>query len=435
VVAETPFKTMASLLRYGIVSQAFYFLTIPIVLIKFTSDGYGVFTGAFAVSSIIGSVAAMRLERAIVIEDELRVRTILIYCFVAIGICSGICLLVTQFALRAFTVGMFEKNLLSIISVVYCCMFGIVQVMIHLAIRRKQVVLSGVSDLLFTSTLALLLFIVPLQWMPEAITIFAAFILARFVSLVPFFSMAKNEFTKQKTSNHAHVPLKVLKEYLVPVFTAILSNIQFRGLFYLTGYHYGGSTTGNLALTQRIVYAPVNLIGASLRKSFFLEFTENADDFSTVSSYMEKVLILGSAVSICLYPVFIAICHFGGQFMPTDWQLTPLFAVVIYPTASILCLLSWLDRIYDAKRKQAKALLLEIIYTIVLYIAVFAALSLSVSAILLILIFSCITVVYNVIWALLTFNLVDCRLRAVYGLGAVHAILLAVATVYVSSIQ
>ena len=420
------------MLKYGVLAQAFYFLTIPIVIWKFNPSGYGVFTIAFSAASIVGSVAAFRVERALVVESVSRIGSILKHCISYILLSSSLCFLLTYFAFQfanrdggeeAFSINGGQQIAVSFLAAIYCFIFGLIQVLVHVAIRQQKVVLTGVSDLAFTLSLVVLMISVPVSFVHEAIVLFIAFIIARLIAVLPYRKLEIRSYFEDE--KYAVISFGELRKYYVPMVTAVLSNIQFRGLFYLTGITYGEAVTGNLALTQRVVYAPVNLIGASLRKSFFLEFTENRDDFGKLHGYILKVLTLGSLVSMLCFLPFVVVCRFTEVYLPVDWKIAILFAIAIYPTASILVLLSWLDRVYDAKEKQLSALICEIAYTICLYVFIFIALAVGVDAVTLVEIFTLVTVIYNSIWAGLTLRLIGASTKPAAVLVIVHLLLFA----------
>lgn len=419
------FQNFFGLLRYGILSQILYFLTIPIILKKYNPEDYGIFTIVFSIASVVGTLSALRLERAIVVEEVEKIKPILIRCFLYILASSLLCSIILFFALKSFNLQGDENTLLILFGTVYCFLFGGTQIFTHIAIRQKKLMLTGISDTIYALLLFIFLFVLSEDLYKQTVLLILIFTLSRLISIFPYTKLEIKPYFKDKTISSA-LTFKELRKYHVPVLTVLLSNIQFKGIFYLTGIHYGESVTGNLSMAQRLTYAPVNLIGASLRKSFFLEFTKNKQDFQIINGYINKVLKYGSILSLALFPIFLIIVENVKPYIPKGWEQISYFALALYPTASVLILLSWLDRIYDAQKKQPLALLYESIYTIVLYAVLLLALAFGVGSNTLILIFTFITVFYNLIWAFLTLKLVKSQVNSMLYLTLIHFILLGV---------
>jgi len=419
-----PFLNFFNLLKYGVISQILYFITIPIILKKYSAENYGIFTIAFSVSAIIGAVSALRVERAIVVETINKLGSVLFHCFFYIITLSTVCCAFVFFMLEPFNVDSADRIFMSVLGGTYCFLFGLVQVFTHMAIREGKVQLTGVSDVIYSGLLAVLILIVETDFCPEETVLLIIFIVSRFISLLPYKYL--NIFTYFTMDDRESVGFRYLYRYYIPVATTVLSNVQFRGIYYLAGIHYGGAVTGSLSMAQRVVYAPVSLVGASMRKAFFLEFTRSKKDFEVVNGYINKVLKYGSMVSILLFPVFIFVVDKAPKYIAEDWSLVPSFGLALYPVASILVLLSWLDRIYDATNKQPLALMYEVIYTIVLYTVLIIALFFNVSSVDLILFFSVITVFYNLTWAFLTLKSIRSSVNSLLLVAISHIFMLAI---------
>ena len=429
---STPFQSFFGLLRYGILSQILYFLTIPIILKKYDSSDYGIFTIAFSISSVVGTLSALRLERAIVVEGIDKIKALLIRCSIYIVISSLLCMVILYFALEPFQLSYQEGSLLVTFGGFYCLLFGFQQVFTHLAIRQEKLMITGMADITYSFLLVVLLLVLPEDIYQQSVTLIIIFTASRLVSLLLYAKLEILPLLQSKITSA--LSFKELRKYHIPVLTVLLSNIQFKGLFYLTGLHYGGTVTGQLSMSQRVVYAPVNLIGATLRKSFFLEFTKQEKNNQTINSYVHKILNFGSLISLLIFPFFIVLMNMLKPYIPEGWGASIPFAIALYPVASILVLLSWLDRIYDAKKKQATALLYELIYTVILYAILLIAIYNGVPSLVLLLFFTAVTVFYNIVWATLTIKMIEGQYRTIYLPAAVHLLILAICIFYLGNI-
>jgi hypothetical protein len=246
--------------------------------------------------------------------------------------------------------------------------------------------------------------------------------MARALSLAPYLSMSyKQYFT---LSSKEPMGYRALKKYFVPVATTFLANVQFRGLFYVTGVHYSSAVTGNLAMTHRIMQAPVNLMGASLRKAFFLEFTNATERDIGLHNHIRTVWKYGTIATVAIFPIFFWLVTKSKQFIPAEWHLLPKMALAMYPAISLIVLLSWLDRLYDAFHKQTHAFYLELVYTIALYSGVLSAVFLSASPITMMLVYSVITTIYNILWTMLSLRMIKMPAKSMVWLVTAHVIIL-----------
>lgn len=420
--SSTPFQKFIGLLKYSFISQVIFFVTIPIIFTKYESGEYGIFTIAFSIASIVGTLSALRLERAIVIEESKNIKQLLVKCFSYVLVSSLLCIVILYFALQPFELSEQIIGLLSLLGASYCFVFGAQQIFIHIAIRQERVMLTGVSDITYSICLVVLLIVVQEDFYNQAVTLISIFLFSRLISNAPYYLLNIKTYLEHGVDSALSFSERF--KYHIPVLTVLVANLQSKGLFYLTGLYYGSSVTGDLSMSQRVTYAPVNLFGATLRKSFFLEFTTHGRNKDHIAKYIHKILNYGSFISIAILPIFVVLISTAEQYIPEGWELFSKFTIALYPAASILVLLSWLDRIYDARHRQKTALFYEITFTILLYLALVIAVYNQASSLVLILIFTTMTVVYNLIWAGITLRMISLKARTVYLPAAIHLMML-----------
>ena len=317
---------------------------------------------------------------------------------------------------------------LSVLAGLYCFTIGSVQILTHLAIKQEKVMLTGKSDVTYALLLAAGLYFVNFEKISPATQLFSIFLLARALSLLPYrdlFFLKYFYLLDREVMSYAR-----LKRYFVPIATTFLANVQFRGLFYVTGVFYSSSVTGNLAMTHRIMQAPVNLVGASLRKAFFLEFTGASEKDITLHKNIKTVWIYGTLISLVIFPVFFFLVIRYNLFLPVEWELLPKLALAMYPPISLIVLLSWLDRLYDAFNKQSNAFYLELAYTIFLYAGIFVAVYTEMTPVNMMLVYSAVTTLYNLIWTLLSLRMIKMPATNILPVAIPHIIMLLITTAY-----
>jgi len=415
-----PLQNFVGLLRYAIVFQALYFLSIPIVIKSYDAASYGLYAIVFAMSSVIGSLGPLRLERAIVVEEVKYTRKIINQCVVSSLVASTLVMGICFIFLPSFSAPKNTVLPLAIIASTYSLMLSVIQILSHMAIKQERVTLTGISDVIYATLLIIGVLVVDIGSINQAVQLFLIFLVARGLSLVPYLRLTYKLFYPASEN----ISSGNLRKYYTPVFTTFLSNTQFRGMFFLTSIYFSNTVTGNLSMAHRIMYAPVNLIGGSLRRAFFLEFTRNERDGTQLHHYIQTIWKYGSMVTSAIFPVFLILAHISQKLLPTDWQNLPSYGLAIYPAISMIVLLSWLDRLYDVHGKQKRALYYELAYTVLLYLGLIIALAFGVSITTLLLVYSTITTCYNLIWANVSLRLIDMHTRHLKQLAIVHFLML-----------
>lgn len=412
---NTPLKGFFYLLKTGIVAQALTFASVFLVMYKYDPGSFGIFTIIISFATLISAISALRIERALVVEADSRIPGLLKSCIVLTLASSGICLLVLGVVL------LFQQKADSVFSLaaclggLYCFLTGAGQVFSHIAIRDQRLQLIGMSELIFAAALVCLIWLVE-PGADGSMTLLGIYTSARVVSLLGYVGL---DLEKWKKTVREATPFRELAKYISSVFTTVLSNIQFRGIYYLSGLYFGSVATGNIALAHRVMFSPINLIGTALRRAYFREFA-HAEDDARIKSHVAKVLIYGSILSAVSFPVVSFLVEaYAPLAVPEKWAALPGYLLILYPAASILVLLSWLDRVYDAQGKQHLALRYEAVYTVVLYLMLAVLLKYTdVPAFLKT--YTLVTVVYNVIWAWITVRMLGVRQNATIVLGCCH---------------
>lgn len=412
---NSPLKGFFYLLKTGIVAQALTFASVFLVMYKYDPGSFGVFTIIISFATLISAISALRIERALVVEADSRIPGLLKSCIILTLISACICFLILGIVL------LFQEKADSVFSLaaclggLYCFLTGIGQVFSHIAIRDQRLQLIGISELLFAALLVCLIWIVE-PGADGSMTLLGIYTAARVGSLLSYGVLDLAKWGKNVREN---TPFRELAKYISSVFTTVLSNIQFRGIYYLSGLYFGSAATGNIALAHRVMFSPINLIGTALRRAYFREFA-HAEDDTRIKSHVAKVLIYGSILSALLFPVVSYLVEgYAHLAVPEKWAALPGYLLILYPAASILVLLSWLDRVYDAKGKQHLALRYEAFYTAVLYL-VLAGLVTYTDVTIFLTTYTFVTVAYNIIWAFITLRMLNARQEAGVILGATH---------------
>ena len=419
MMRSNPVNSFFFLFKTGLISQAFLLATIPVILAKYSPESFGVFTMLISLSTIIGVVSSLKIERALVIEERFRVYPLLKLCLASTVFFSLFCYGVLSVFMRsAMNADRITSNL-PIFAAIYCFSFGVAQILSHVAMRENQTSIIGMSDALFGSAVFFLVLLLPVDGSGSE-RLFGIYLFSKGVSLIPFFCLERDCWG---SSSFRKLPeLALLRNYVKPVATTLLSTLQFRGIYFLSGVQFGDVATGHIALAHRVTYAPINLVGSALRRAYFSEFTAEPDRTDMLNRHVSVVLSYGTLVLCCFAPLLHLAIDWGTSLLPTDWRAAASYFLILYPAASILILLSWLDRVYDANLKQGAALRYEAAYTAILYtVLIFLSGRLGVKPFLVA--YMLITVAYNIYWAEKTRQLLGFRRKTVLILASGHVFL------------
>jgi O-antigen/teichoic acid export membrane protein len=422
VTRSKPVRDFVSLLKSGMLAQLLIFLSIPIILAAYDPASFGEFTIVISVATLIGVISSLRIERAIVVEPEAALSYLVRLC-VALTVVSSVICFVAVYLLAAVAVFPISDEIpMSLLAATYCLATGLHQILSHIAIRQGRSPIIGLSDLMFAVSLLGLLYFVPAEG-NGAMILLLVYAVAKCAALVTYVSIGWTGYFVGASESQRLRP--ALGKYVYPVWTTILSNLQFRGIYYLSGAAYGTLATGNISLAHRVMYAPVNLIGTALRRAYFKEFRPGNERSEQINRHASRILEVGSFGALLQFPLLqLLIAEFGGL-IPEKWNQLPSYLLTLYPAAAILMVLSWLDRVYDARGMQRKALVYELAYTIVLYACLLSVLGFF-SAIAFLKTYTVITVAYNIFWAWRTLDLLGVRQKTLVILGMSHASCLAI---------
>ncbi|MDF1819866.1 MAG: oligosaccharide flippase family protein [Immundisolibacteraceae bacterium] len=417
---SSPVKAFFLLFRTGLVSQALLLLTLPVILLKYSPANFGEFSLLITIGTVIGMVSSFKLERAIVVENEYLVATTFYLSAGLILISSAFCYATVFLVAPRLLAATSSMWVMSLTVSAYCFLIGLVQLLVHVSMRQSRSDLIGYSDLAFSGVLLALIIHRPVGDEPVN-TLLGIYLVAKLVATVPFLLLNRHLYHWRNVRRQlVFSEWPVFKQYLKPVATTLLSTLQFRGIYYLLGIHFGLVATGHVALAHRVAYAPINLVGTALRRAYFSEFSRLEDNPRDIRQDIRVVLEGGTLVSLVLALIVVYLQERFAVLLPENWYAASSYIVILYPAASILVMLSWLDRLYDARGRQGTALLYEFSYTAVLYLILLAsAWSVSVSTFLSL--YVLVTLGYNFFWSAMTMKLLQIDQRPAMVLAAGHS--------------
>jgi lipopolysaccharide exporter len=361
-------KNVLTLITGATIAQAIPIVISPIISRLYSPDDFGQFAIFMAITAIIGSVATLRYEMAIVLpnnnKDAINLLTIsVVFSFLIAGIT-----LLTVFLLKcqiAHWSG-FTSNPnylyfipLSVLSI------GCYQAFNYWSTHLKQFKNNAVSKVAQTSTNSVISITVgTLQKSPFGLII--GQVIGQMIAALVLFTKT----IRSKSNYFKDVSWATMKQNLIKYkhhaginsSHVLLDSILNHGITFLLVLFFTNAIVGFYAFAYRILKAPLSIIGSAMSQVFFQEASvlkSNGKSIQPlVTSIYKKQLLLGLlpfTVLLIFTPQIFAFI-FGSQ-----WREAGIIAQILLPWIFLNFLVSPVSTITIVAHKQKEALLLTIV--------------------------------------------------------------------------
>lgn len=374
-------RNFLTLLSGNTFSQAIPFLMAPIISRLFSDIEIAVYTNYLAISSMIGIIAAGRLELAIPISREKEGAQEIAFT----GLVITISLSMLAFVFPLFSdelAGMYNTTELTpyLISVPIAVLsYGLLGLANNWVLRHKKysvLSLGKVSQSLVNSGLAALLGY--LGWGASGLIV--GWIASQFAGII-MLGIAINLNIKWK--NYGITTIKsTLKEYRdfplinsLHAFTDIFAT-QFV-LFWIISSQFGLAEFGLFAMMNRYIRQPVVLVTTSVSQIFYTEASSAINEGRSAVPIMKKTIRTSLLFS---FPFIAVILFFGpdlfGWYLSEEWRKSGEYAVMMIPILFTMFFVSPVSGIPILLNRQRTAYLI----TVVGYICTLGSFFLAVGA-------------------------------------------------------
>jgi len=362
-----------------LVAQLISFASIPFITRIYPPEEFTIWLVSITTVCIIGSVASLRYELAIVIpkEDE-NASAIFWFC----GVICAVTVIIFSLALllpsvKFLITGTQDLKIIHILIPYMIFIFGINMAVQNWNIRNElylTISFSEATKIIFT-VLGQIYFGTTFEATGEWLIIgsgvgFTVGLLAQCSGLTrsrprPFMSVA------------SRIPALVREHsrflfYSMPyTFTFLLAG---RGLIYLMNHYVGGSLAGAYGLAERILSAPGNLLSAAIRPVLFREAAAKG-----IESLEGKVKLIMIAILALSAPCVIALIVHAEPIMTLllgeNWNDVPEIACIIVWVAFTFLFCNWMDRLYDVMKLQRMSLIMQLVSSVITIGALWASLA------------------------------------------------------------
>lgn len=148
--------------------------------------------------------------------------------------------------------------------------------------------------------------------------------------------------------------------YMTPY--TLLSALRDRAVYFLLGGYVGSAAAGQYAMAQRFTNIPNSLVAGAVRPVFFQHAARR--DLATLAPLVLVVMTALLAISV---PNLVVFLFFAEPILATlfgePWRAAAPFAVLLAIPAVPLLLGNWMDRMFDVANRQGLALWLEAIFS------------------------------------------------------------------------
>lgn len=380
-------KNASLLSSSGLISALIVLLTLPILTRIYAPKEFGIAAVCISISAIVGTVATLRYEVALVVADNLRKAAALflfalclsaVFSTVLYFIVSGLSLseglssatgntqsLYLWTALGAFSVGFYNtltqwhvRNRLYRLQSLCIVMVAVVTNLVPISFFM----LSGVSDPLY---------IVQGYVLGYAIASACGIVVLLRMGNAPPISFNAREYL-QALREFGDFP-----KYSLPlVFAAIMRD---RGAPILLGSLVSVEVAGAFSVIQRLLNFPGSVLSQGLRPILFNAVIEDLREAAKLQQHVSQLLI--RLAIPCLIAVIALDKALVSAILGDDW--TPFASLVLpmMPYAIVLCLCNWLDRVYDGMGRLRWAAGYEMINALVTVIVLVTMLGMGFSPI------------------------------------------------------
>lgn len=370
--AKTYYKNFVTMLSGNALSQVVPFIIAPILTRLFSPEDFAIYTNFLAISTMIGIVAAGRLELAIPISKHKKEAQHIV--LTGLTITAGLAVFSLVFPLFSNSISnWYESPELAdyLIYVPIAVMtFGFLGIATNWVLRAKKysaLSISKVGQSLFNNGLAALFGY--LGWGVSGLV--TGWFLGQIVGimlLVIFIDRPgrKHDFTitSFKTTIKEYKDFPMINS--LHAFTDIFAT-QFL-LFWIITYAFGMKELGLFAMMNKYVRAPIILITSSVSQIFYAEVSSSLNKGLSPVPILKKTLSTSIAFSI---PFLTIILLLGPDlfewYFGEEWRIAGEYAQMISPMLFLFFILSPISSIPILFNQQKRGFLFAIMgYTVTL---------------------------------------------------------------------
>ena len=371
----------------GLISALISLVTLPILTRIYSPKEFGIAAVCISATAILGAVATLRYDVALVVADNRRKAAALFFFALFLSAASStvlyfiVCCFPTSEVLRSATDNTQSLYLWMALGAFFVgCYNTLTQWHVRDRLYRLQS-LCVVMVAVVTNLVPILFFI--LSGGSEPLYIVQGYVLgygvASICSVVVILRMGKAPplWFDAREYLHALREFGDFPKYSLPVIFAAVA--RDRGAPIVLGSLVSVEVAGAFSVIQRLLNFPVSILSQGLRPIMFNAVIEDLREAAKLQQNVSRLLI---TLSIPCQIAVIALDEaFVSAILGVEWAPFANLVLPMMPYAIVLCLCNWLDRVYDGTERLRWAAGYEIINAVATIIVLVTMLGMGFSAI------------------------------------------------------
>lgn len=380
-------KNASLLSSSGLTSALITLLTLPILTRIYAPTEFGIAAVCISASAIVGAVATLRYEVALVVADNRRKAAALFFfaLFLSAAFSTVMYFIVCCFSLsEVLRSATDNKQSLYLWMALGAFFVGCYNTLAQWHIRDRLYRLQSLCVVMVavvTNLVPILFFI--LSGVPEPLYIVQGFVLgygvASICSIVVLLRMGKAPpiWFDAREYLYALREFGDFPKYSLPVVFAAVA--RDRGAPIVLGSLVSVEVAGAFSVIQRLLNFPVSILSQGLRPIMFNTVIEDLREAAKLHQHVSRLLItLSIPCQIAVIALDEAVV---SAILGVEWAPFANLILPIMPYAIVLCLCNWLDRVYDGTSNLRWAAGYEMVNAVTTIIVLVAMLGMGYSAI------------------------------------------------------
>ncbi|MEI7726655.1 MAG: oligosaccharide flippase family protein [Bacteroidota bacterium] len=321
------------------VAQAISFLVSPVITRLYTPADFGTFTFIISIVGGFGLIATLRYEMAVVLPKEEKHAVNIV--FMSLGIAFAMCL--------AIAVGVLAINMWfaesPVINPAYKTWLYVIPVMVLLLAagnvlqnwfnRQKEyktLALSKVINSVGNNAVTLYLGFVGIGVWGLLLGNFTGLLLFNLLFVFVIFRRYHGRLSLYDRSSHMPLARQYRDLPLANTPQMLVELIQIYGIVFLLQAFFSSEVLGWYSLSQRLLQAPMWLIGTSLCQIYYKDASERFALDGNITDLLKKAIKMSAIVA---FPVLIVMITIGpwliGLIFGSSWKMSGEIARILAP--------------------------------------------------------------------------------------------------------
>ena len=394
-------KNVSTLITGSFISQAIFFLILPVLTRLFDKDTFGIFLLFSSSLYILRPLTSLSLELVILIPKRNKDAVNLLFTSIFIGFILNSLLLVIIYFLKDLILSYFNLKILA--SSIYLIPLGLfllntIEILNYWNNRKhffKNIAFGNIEKSVVINSLQVYTGLSSFK----SIGLIPGYLLglgAQFLTLLLLSSKSVLKYFKHVNCLTMFYLLKKHKD--IPIFNSFLSfsdRLSAELPIILIAIYFGVDEVALYGLAVKFLKTPPGFIGEPLSQVFFNKannvFIKKENLFKLVVKTYKNIFMLG----LIIFSIIFVLSFFLTDILGENWNNTGVFVRILLPLIFLSFLNSPISSIITILKKQKNILSLDILKLLLRFCGIYIGYKFYNSMTIAILLFSFIGVAYN----------------------------------------